>query len=133
MRDGVGGMSGLNLVFDFAGNVVAPDATEDVPSWTTTFGPRSPLSPTPTHYTTGAGGTYSMRPDLTRSGFQIVLGRGMLFVAPLAASVIVADATVNDYQSYVVDPLPAHEQQGAWHTYSSMLTGTFGIGSGLNL
>jgi len=126
-------MSGLNVIFDFAGNVIAPDATNDLPTWTTTFGPRSPSLSAPTHYTTGAGGSYSMRPDLTRPGGQILLGRGMLFVAPLATTVLVADATVNDYQSYVVDPLPAHEQQGAWHTYASMLTGTFGIGSGLNL
>ncbi len=31
--------------------------------------PRHGPMPRPTHYTTGAGGSYSMRPDLTRAGF----------------------------------------------------------------
>ena len=123
-------MSGLNVVFDFVGNVIASDTVgfEGLP--TTSFGPRSPV---PTHYTTGAGGSYSLRPDLSRPGAQVLAARSMPFVVPVVASLVIADATVGDYQRYVVDPLPEHERQGAWHTYSSMLTGTFGIGSGLNL
>ena len=90
-------------------------------------------SPAPTHYTTGAGGTYSLLPEMSRPGTQVILARSMPFVVPVVASIVIADATIADYQHYVVDPLPEHQRRGAWHTYSSMLTGTFGIGSGLNL
>lgn len=124
-------MSGLNVVFDFAGNFIA--GQDDFPQLpTTSFGPRSPMS-TPTTYTTGAGGTYQMRPDLSRNGFQILAGSYGPFVVPIVGSIVIADAMVGDYQSYVVSSLPEYEQRGAWHTYSSMLTGTFGIGSGLKL
>jgi len=125
-------MSGLNVVFDFAGNFIATQ--EDFLQLpTTSFGPRSPMSTPPTSYTTGSGGTYQLRPDLSRNGFQIVAGSYAPFVLPVVGSIVIADAMVGDYQSYVVSSLPEHEQRGAWHTYSSMLTGTFGIGSGLKL
>ena len=123
-------MSGLNVVFDFVGNLIVSQDSgfESLP--TTSFGPRSPM---PTHYTTGAGGTYSLLPEMSRPGIQVVAARSMPFVVPVVASAVIADAMVADYQHYVVDRMPEHQRQGAWHTYASMLTGTFGIGSGLNL
>ena len=35
--------------------------------------------------------------------------------------------------THVIQSAPQHEQRGMWQMFSSGLTGTFGIGSGLNL
>ncbi len=122
-------MTTLNVLFDMAGNLIIDDEVIGLP--TTSFGPRSAPQQT---YTTGAGGTYQLRPELSRPGMQIVAGRMATFVAPVAISVVVADAIVADYATYVVDRAPEHQRKGMWQTYSQMLTGTgIGVGSGINL
>ena len=120
-------MTAINVIFDFAGNMISEEI-ETLP--TTSFGPRS--AP-PTTYTTGAGGIYQLRPELSRPGMQIVAGRMATFVAPVVFSVVVADAMVGDYEAIVMRS-PEHQQKGMWHTYAQMLTGTgIGVGSGINL
>ena len=121
-------MTALNVLFDFAGNVIFGEEIIGLP--TTSFGPRSPPQQT---YTTGAGGTYQLRPEYSRPGMQIVAGRMATFVAPVAFSAVVADAIVADYATYVVDRAPEHQRKGMWQTYSQMLTGTgIGVGSAVN-
>lgn len=122
-------MTTLNVLFDMAGNLIFDDEVIGLP--TTSFGPRSAPQQT---YTTGAGGTYQLRPELSRPGMQIVAGRMATFVAPVAISVVVADAIVADYATYVVVRAPEHQRKSMWQTYSQMLTGTgVGVGSGINL
>jgi hypothetical protein len=55
------------------------------------FGPSLP----PTHYTTGAGGTYSARPDLTRPGF----GQALFAIAmsPAGMTTMAVTASVAAY------------------------------------
>ena len=121
-------MTTLNVLFDMAGNLILDDEVIGLP--TTSFGPRSAPQQT---YTTGAGGTYQLRPELSRPGMQIVAGRMATFVAPVAISVVVADAIVADYATYVVERAPEHQRKGMWQTYAQMLTGTgIGVGSGIN-
>ena len=85
----------------------------------------------PTHYTTEGGGTYSARPDLTRSGgpgtYVGLAGAGLLVGSMYGAAVI-----TSAYGSVIANE-PEHEQRSLWQVFSSGLTGTFGIGSGLNL
>ncbi len=85
-----------------------------------------------THYTTQGGGYYSARPDLTRSGGSVLMGRFALIAAPVAVSAVGAKVVVDRYDD-VIDELPEHEQRSMWQTFASGLTGTFGIGSGLSL
>jgi hypothetical protein len=86
---------------------------------------------TPTHYTTEGGGTYSARPDLTRSG-----GPGIYRAAAVAgvagATIVGATLITESYDEIIEDATPS-EQRSLWHVFASGLTGTFGIGSGLNL
>jgi len=51
------------------------------------------------------------------------------------AAAVLAAPTVIGYQANkaVIESAPEHEQRGMWQMFSSGLTGTFGIGSGLNL
>jgi len=90
---------------------------------------RSPSAPT--HYTTEGGGTYSARPDLTRSGgpgtYSALVATGFVVGSLYGAAV-----TTAAYGS-VIGKEPEHEQRSLWQVFSSGLTGTFGIGSGLNL
>jgi len=87
------------------------------------FGSRTPR-PIQTHYTTGAGGSYSMRPDLSRSGTLVLLTKPGVLYAPFA----LAAANLA-----LIHNAPKSKQRGMAQTYSSGLTGTFGIGSSLNL
>jgi len=86
---------------------------------------------TPTHYTTEGGGTYSARPDLTRSG-----GPGIYRAAAAAgvagATIVGATLITESYDEIIEDATPS-EQRSLWQVFASGLTGTFGIGSGLNL
>lgn len=52
-----------------------------------------------------------------------------------AAAIALAVPTVIGYQANkaVIESAPEEEQRGLWQMFSSGLTGTFGIGSGLNL
>ena len=85
----------------------------------------------PTHYTTEGGGTYSARPDLARTGGPQVY-RALGGSALVAGSTYGAAAITSAYNEVIEDE-PDHEQRSLWHLFGSSLTGTFGIGSGLNL
>ena len=86
-----------------------------------------------THYTTEGGGHYSARPDLTRSGGSVIAGRAAIMGSPVAAAVVGAHAVTTQFDDRVIQNAPEHERSGLWQMFSSGLTGTFGIGSGLNL
>ena len=81
----------------------------------------------PTHYTTEGGGRYSMRPDLSRMSPYPIYGfaGAVLYVGP---PVILAGANLA-----VIEAAPEDQQQGLTQMFTSALTGTFGIGSGLDL
>ncbi len=81
----------------------------------------------PSHYTTEGGGHYSMRPDLSRISPYPIYGfaGAVLYVGP---PVILAGANFA-----VIDAAPEEQQQGFTQMFTSALTGTFGIGSGLDL
>ncbi|AXH79171.1 MAG: hypothetical protein [Circular genetic element sp.] len=85
----------------------------------------------PTHYTTEGGGQYSARPDLARTGGPAVY-RALGGVALVSGSIVGAVAITSAYNEVIHDE-PEHEQRSLWQVFSSGLTGTFGIGSGLNL
>ncbi len=85
----------------------------------------------PTHYTTEGGGTYSARPDLTRAG-----GPGVYRAAGGAALVVgslTGAALITNVYAQVIEDESQSDQRGLWQMFSSGLTGTVGIGSGLNL
>ena len=85
----------------------------------------------PTHYTTEGGGTYSARPDLTRSGgpgTYNALGGVALVVGATYGAALITSA-----YNEVIEDEPEQEQRSLWQVFGSSLTGTFGIGSGLNL
>jgi len=85
----------------------------------------------PTHYTTEGGGTYSARPDLTRSG-----GPGIYRAAGATALIsgsITGAGLITTVYSQVIEDESQSDQRGLWQMFSSGLTGTFGIGSGLKL
>ena len=86
-----------------------------------------------THYTTEGGGHYSARPDLTRSGGSVIGGRVALLATPAAVAVVGAHAITTQFDDKVIQNSPDHERSGFWQMFSSGLTGTFGVGSGLNL
>ena len=86
-----------------------------------------------THYTTEGGGHYSARPDLTRSGGSVIAGRAARQVAPVATGLVGAHVFHSKFDEHVVQKAPEHERRGFWQMFASGLTGTFGIGSGLNL
>ncbi len=86
-----------------------------------------------THYTTEGGGHYSARPDLTRSGGSVIAGRAAVISAPAVTAVVGAHAITTKFDEHVVQKSPEHEEKSWWQMFSSGLTGTFGIGSGLNL
>ncbi len=81
----------------------------------------------PTHYTTEGGGHYSMRPDLSRPSPYVFYGAGgaVLFAGP---PVLLAGANFA-----VIEAAPEEQQKGLLQMFSSGITGTFGIGSGLQL
>jgi len=68
---------------------------------------------------------YSMRPDLTRSGRLVFAGK---FVSPLLVPVVLAGANVA-----VIRNAPQERQRGMWQMFASGLTGTFGVGSAVQL
>lgn len=86
-----------------------------------------------THYTTEGGGHYSARPDLTRSGGSVIGGRVALLATPAAVAVVGAHAITTQFDDKVIQNTPEYERSGLWQMFSSGLTGTFGIGSGLSL
>ena len=86
-----------------------------------------------THYTTEGGGHYSARPDLTRSGGSVIAGRAAIMGSPVAAAVVGAHAITTQFDDKIIQKSPEHERSGLWQMFSSGLTGTFGIGSGLNM
>jgi hypothetical protein len=96
------------------------------------YGNPTVLNPNPpTHYTTEGGGTYSSRPDLTRAG-----GPGVYRAAAAAGvigAVLIGAGVITSGYSRVIENQTASEQRSSWQLFSSGLTGTFGIGSGLNL
>ena len=92
------------------------------------FGPRHGPRPLPSHYTTAGGGLYSLRPDLTRSGGQVIAGRAALFAAPVVVSYVGARIVTNQYAK-VVDRAPEHEQSSLWRGFAQGLTGGVGIGN----
>ena len=96
-------------------------------------GPAYKVLGQPTHYTTEGGGTYSSRPDLTRSGHAVVGGRAAVVAAPVGVAVVGAHVIHTQFDEKVVQNAPEEERRGLWQMFSSGLTGTFGIGSGLNL
>lgn len=78
------------------------------------------------------GHTYVMRPDLTRPGFPIVAGRaGVALAGP--AAMFLTYPMLYQANEFVIERAPEEQQAGMWQMFSSALTGTFGIGSGLNL
>lgn len=82
-------------------------------------------SPNPYYQQYGAPGhVYSMRPDLTRSGGVILLGKA----SPLLVPIVLAGANIA-----VIRNAPQERQQGMWQMFASGLTGTFGVGSGVKL
>jgi len=93
--------------------------------------PEYQASRAPTHYTTEGGGTYSARPDLTRSGGPGTYS-ALVVTGFVVGSLYGAGVTTAAYGS-VISKEPEHEQRSLWQVFSSGLTGTFGIGSGLNL
>lgn len=70
------------------------------------------------------GHIYSMRPDLTRMG----AGVGFTYTAPVWAPVLLAVANTE-----VIRRMPEEKQRGGWQMFASALTGTFGIGSAVQL
>jgi len=81
----------------------------------------------PTHQRYGhPGHIYSMRPDLTsRSAGGLIFA---LKAMPYLAAPALAYANFK-----AIESAPEEEQRGLWQMFSSGLTGTFGIGSGLDL
>lgn len=70
------------------------------------------------------GHIYSMRPDLTRMG----AGVGFATTAPIWAPVLLAVANTE-----VIRRAPQEQQRGMWQMFASGLTGTFGVGSAVQL
>ena len=85
----------------------------------------------PTHYTTEGGGTYSARPDLSRAGGPGIY-RAAGGVALIGASMAGAGIVTGAYEDVIASE-SEFEQRSLWQMFSSALTGTFGIGSGLDL
>lgn len=79
------------------------------------------------------GHFYQMHPELTRPGLPVFLSPAAIPGAVVLGSIVGAEMTIDAYDFMVVDRAPEHEKQSFWHVFSSGLTGTFGIGSGLNL
>jgi len=82
---------------------------------------------TPTHYTTEGGGTYSARPDLTRSGgpgTYVAMGLFSLGVAVVYTSAV----TVSAYSTVIEDETP-DVQRSLWRSFSQALVGGPGVGS----
>jgi len=90
---------------------------------------RSPSAPT--HYTTEGGGTYSARPDLSRSGGPgtYVLGGAIVIVG----GSLYGGALITSAYDQVIKDETIDRQSSLWRSFSQSLTGGFGIGSGLNL
>ncbi len=55
-----------------------------------------------------------------------------MMAAPMVG-VAAIPVTLAGANMVLIESAPEEEQQGMWHTFVSGLTGTFGIGSGLNL
>jgi hypothetical protein len=70
------------------------------------------------------GHSYSRMPHLTRNGAMVVLGRSWPVLVP---------ATLAAANFAVIESAPREQRKGRYQMFSSGLTGTFGIGSGLNL
>jgi len=82
---------------------------------------------TPTHYTTEGGGTYSARPDLTRSGgpgTYVGMGAFGLGVVVMYTSAV----TVSAYATVIADETPDN-QRSLWRSFSQALVGGPGVGS----
>ena len=88
-------------------------------------GPAYKVLGQPTHYTTEGGGTYSSRPDLTRSGHAVLGGRAAIVVAPIGVA-LVGSHVIHTQYGNIVEKAPEEEQAGLWRMFSSALTGTFG-------
>jgi hypothetical protein len=65
-----------------------------------------------------------MRPDLTRMG----IGVGFTATVPVWAPVALAVANI-----HVITRAPEEQQRGMWQMFASGLTGTFGVGSAVQL
>jgi hypothetical protein len=95
--------------------------------FTKRHGPRS----VPTHYTTPGGGYYSQRPDLTRSGGGVLIGRLIKVTAPVTVPTAGAYVITKSYDRVIRDK-PEPEKAHWWSSFSQALTGGFGTGkSGL--
>ena len=87
------------------------------------YRPRS----TPTHYTTEGGGTYSARPDLSRSGgpgTYVAMGAFGLGVVVMYTSAL----TVSAYSTVIADETP-DVKTSLWRSFSQALVGGPGVGS----
>ena len=74
------------------------------------------------------GPGYQTHPELSRSGAGVIGSTLVVPAAFVATPIALAAANIA-----VIESMPEHEQQGGWQMFISGLTGTFGIGSGLNL
>ena len=123
----------MSMALEFFTNVLAKQMDETQHGFFNPYRSPTVVDPkvTPTHYTTEGGGTYSARPDLSRSG-----GPGIYYVAGgtalVSASLVGAGVITESYEEVIEDTSPS-EQRSLWQLFASGLTGTFGIGSGLNL
>lgn len=79
------------------------------------------------------GHLYQMHPELTRPGLPVFLSPAAIPAAVVLGSIVGAEITTDAYESMVIDRAPEHEKRSFWQVFSSGLTGTVGIGSGLNL
>lgn len=70
------------------------------------------------------GHSYVRHHHLTRNGTMILISR----YSPMFVPATLAAANVA-----VIQKAPKEQRKGMWQMFSSGLTGTFGIGSGLNL
>ncbi len=123
----------MSFAVEFFTHVLSSQMEESEYGFFNPYGSPTVIDPksTPTHYTTEGGGTYSARPDLTRR-----CGPGVYHAAGALAIVggsVVGAAMITDAYALVIEDETPEEQRSLWRVFSSALTGTWGIGSGLNL
>ncbi len=119
------------LIGEVIGNLVAAKLERDEFSFIyhqKEFANRHGPRPVPSHYTTEGGGRYSARPDLTRSGGQVIAGRAALLLAPVGVAYYGANVVTKQYAS-VVERAPEHQQSSLWRGFSQGLTGGVGVGN----
>ena len=134
MRNGVGRMT---LAFDLFWKMASSDRFEhEFPVFLREFGGRAYKvrgHGQPTHYTTGAGGHYSLRPDLT-TGTAAQIAAGYVAKAAAGPGITAAPFTVLAVANYdMIDKQPEEEQRGFWQMFTSALSGSSWNVSGAGL